>query len=319
VPLATHLAAVRLGSVVADRSGVAVISARGPDTRRFANGMFTQNIRDLAVGSATRTAWCDDRGRMLGLADLYAVADDALLFVLEGVPASAFFERFEKFVVFDDVTLTDETDKTALITVQGATAADIVRKAGHPTPDGWVGSGPFGVGRRDRTGYGGYDLVVPRADADATLAALITAGAVPGRAEVLEVLRIEAGRPAWPADMDDKTFPHEVGLRDEVLDFRKGCYVGQEIINRMDTFAKVPRALIGLTIEGDAPTGAVLLADDKPVGRLGSVIRSPERGVIGLGLVKRPHEAPGGLLRVVDGERSWTARVQTLPFGPANA
>lgn len=318
MPLATHLAAARLGAVVADRSGAAVISAVGPDTRRFANGMFTQNIRDLPVGAATRTAWCDDRGRMLGLADLYVPAADALLFVLDGVPAHEFLARFEKFVVFDDVTLTDETARTALITVQGPRADEVMRKAKHPTPQGWVGHGPFGIGRRDRTGLGGYDLLVAREEADPTLAGLIAAGALPGRAEVLEVLRIEAGRPNWPSDMDDKTFPHEVGLRDEVLHFGKGCYVGQEIINRMDTFAKVPRTLVGLVIEGEAPAGATLVADDKPVGRLGSVIRSPDRGVIALGLVKRPHEEPGGLLRVVAGERSWAARVQALPFGPAH-
>ena len=307
-------------TIAVDRTGTTVLALAGPDTRRFANGMFTQDLRAPAPGTATSSAWCDDRGRMLGLMRVAATGPDALLLVLQGVDFEAFQARFSRYIVFDDVEMTDHTGEVALITMQGPRAGAVLHAAGSPAPEGWEGEAPFGVLRHDRLATRGFDLLVPRAEAAATLAALEAAGAVVATAADLETRRVLAGQPAWPDDMDDHTFPHELGLRDEVLSFEKGCYVGQEIINRMDTFAKVRRVLVGVVVDGEEvpPAGAEVRVAGKRVGRLTSPVRAPGV-VVGLCVIRREHEAPGTEVEVADGERIWRGTVAVLPLAGAVA
>lgn len=285
------LQAAREGAIVAALAHEAVLSLRGPDARRWANGMFTQNVRDLAPGQGAASAFCDDRGRVLGLMHLYCAGPDAFVIVLEGGDSEGFAQRFAKFLIFDDVEI--EPLALAVVTVQGPRAAQVLAAAGIavPTPESgpdWVAAAVGGTGRRDRSLAGGFDVLV--ADGDAVRAALLEAGASAGEA-VLERLRIEQGRPAWPADIGDRAFPHELGLRDQVLHFRKGCYVGQEIINRMETRAKVRRHLRGVHLEGE-PSADVVLVGDQAVGSLTSKV-AVEDGWLGLSILKEPHDAPG--------------------------
>jgi folate-binding protein YgfZ len=294
-----------------------VVAIEGPDARRFGNGMFTQNVDAMAVGSGVRSAFCDDRGRILGVMDLYCTAPEAFLVVLEGVPAADFLERFSRFVVFDDVEMTDHTDDVALITLQGLGTDAVWKAGGNPAPDrGWGGESPHGVGRHDRTGLGGYDFLLRREDARAAHEALQQAGAMPAGPEVLEVLRVEAGLPRWPVDMGERAFPHEMGLRDTVLDFDKGCYVGQEIINRMDTRGTVRRQLAGMRVEGEElpPHGAEVRAEGEGVGVLTSPVWSPQWGALGLSVLRKPYDQTGTPVAVVAGERRWEAVVSALPF-----
>ncbi len=319
MPVDSAYQAHRVGAVFLDRADSAVLSMRGPDARRFANGMLTQNLRDLPVGGAARTAWCDDRGRMLGLADVYAVAPDALLLVLEGSTFADFEGRFGKFMVFDDLTLVDHTQEIGVISVLGSRAEAAVAGLGHAAPEGgWRGEGVHGVGRRPPGALAGFDLLLPRGDVAEVVIALGASGAVPGDGALVDVLRVESLVPRWPVDFDDKTFPHEAGLRDAVLAFDKGCYVGQEIINRMDTFAKVPRSLMRLAIDGAdlPPVGAEVVVDGVVWGRLTSPVRSPAHGSLGLALVRTAHAAPGARVRVVSGDRAWDA---TLGAGALDA
>ena len=210
-----------------------VVELAGPDARRFANGMFTNNVRDLPVGGSQASAMADDRGRLIGLMELHAVADDRLLLVLEGMTAEAFVERYERYVVFDDVEIIDHGPH-ALVTVQGEGAAQRLAEASLPVPAagphlahgaGWVVS-------RDRGGAG-FDLLAPTP--------LLVPDAE-GAAEV-EALRVRAGRVAFPRDIAPPALPHEHGLRDTVLHFEKGCYLGQEQIHRIEVMGKPRRAL----------------------------------------------------------------------------
>ena len=291
----------------------AVVLLEGTDARRFANGMFTQNVRDLAAGQGKRSGWADDRGRLLGLMDLLALGPDAFLLVLDTPTSEGFRERFERFVVFDDVEIRD-LDR-AVLTVQGPRAEEVVRAAGLEVPAGAFSGGPEGVlvHRRDRTGLGGFDLLLPPAERGAREAGLRAAGALAATAADLELLRVEAGLIRLDQDVPDKAFAHELGLRETILDFEKGCYVGQEIINRMDTRANVRRALVGLAFEAELPAaGAALLGEGKKVGKVTSPTSSPRFGPIGLAVVRKPWDAPGAVLRV---EGGGTATVQALPFG----
>lgn len=297
---------------------VPVVTLEGPDARRFANGMFTQNVRDLVEHAGARSAMTDDRGRVLGLLDLYCTAPDAFLLVLEGVDSDWFQSRYGMFIVFDDVEVEDLTGSVALLSVQGPAASACVAAAldAAPPTQGHQLAGDVRVLSRDRTGLGGWDLLVPTARLDAVHQALVAQGAEAADAASLQALRVHAGQPLWPVDRTgERTFVHELRLRDQVCSFNKGCYVGQEVINRMDTMGKLTRQLQGLKIAGTTPPepGAALSLDGDEVGVLGSVAQVEGR-LEGLAVLRKKAWAVGTCLQIGPPEAGCTATVCELPF-----
>lgn len=278
---------------------------RGPDTRRFTNGMFTNNVRDLPVGGGHRTAMVDAKGKMLGLADLYMVADDEALLLVEGWERHQFLAHYGKYIVLDDVELEDETDLHDVITVQGAEAEAELRRRELPIPGpihvttgpegqpvrgfAWASAGAIGVGRRDRCGRGGFDLVVPKGWI------LDLPASTPER---LQAERVAAGEVRWPDDMPGRFLLHELGLRDRVCSFEKGCYIGQEIVHRIDVMGQLRRGLAGVRVGGPAPDGAEILVDGAAVGKLTSAIWHPTHGRIGLAVLRKPNDEPGTKVRI---------------------
>ena len=199
--------AARTGAGVIDLAHVGTASLEGPDARRFANGMFTNNIRDLEVGAGNRSAMCDDRGRVQGLIDVHCTGQDRFDIVLEGVTAEWFEERYGLYIVFDDVELNVSSSDPRVVTVQGPDGAGVLASAGLPVPEpGRVAmvDGGIRVAPKDRSGLGGYDVVVPRNALAATWNRIQANGATPIGHAALEVLRIRAGRPLWPIDGTEK-------------------------------------------------------------------------------------------------------------------
>ncbi len=280
---------------------VEAVELVGPDARRFANGMFTNNVRDLAVGLSQRSAMTDDRGRLLGLMDLHALADDRFLLVLDGLTVASFVERYERYVVFDDVEIQPRT----LIgsTLQGPGAPDRMR--------GWIGdqelphegqhiqSGDRLIVGRDRGGRGFDVFGEPFAASDH------------GAQAVLETWRVCAGQLRF-AEVTTPALPHEHGLRDAVLHFEKGCYLGQEAIHRLDVQGNPRRSLVGCAFEaaGAAP-GPLFTTEGVEVGRLVACV-DLQIGSFGLGVVRKPHDEVGIVLVASGAE----GRVTTLPFTP---
>lgn len=289
----------------------AVVELRGADVRTFANGMFTNNVRDLPVGKGQRTAMVDDRGRVQGLLDLYCVADDRLVCVLEGVDPEPFIERYDAFVFIEDVTFEHRAD-LAVFTLQGPDAAEMLARAGLPVPGrGEIALQSEGaerlVAERDR-GLGGFDILAPEPpELDA-----------PSRPfEALEVARVEAGLVRWPVDFGDKALPHEMGMREAYLHFEKGCYVGQESIHRIEVLGKVRKQLVRLRWTGEAqpPQGAEITHGGRVVGRLTSPVRV-EGGGMGLAVLREPASEPGSVVSVAVGDEHVDATV--LPRVPTD-
>jgi len=285
-------------SVVATLAPRDVVDLVGPDSRRFANGMFTNNVRDLPVGASQRSAMTDDRGRLVGLMELHALADDHFRLVLEGLDAEAFAERYERYVVFDDVDI-QSVGRCTLQTVQGADATSFLRDAGLPVPPpgGHVAVGDGLVSWRDRGGEG-VDLLQ-----------LALHPETPHGADRAETLRIAAGQVRFPDDVVRPGLPHEHGLRDAVLHFEKGCYLGQESIHRIDVMGKPRRALAGVLCQGELPVDEVRHGD-AVVGRITSKTCLADGRELGLAVLKKPANEPGAALLVggVD------ARAVALPF-----
>jgi folate-binding protein YgfZ len=291
----------------------------GPDARRFCNGMFTNNVRNLPVDRGNSNAMVDDKARVQGLLDLWRVSESALLAVLHGVTAEAFEARYAKYIVFDDVELTDEREAVGLLSVQGPDAAAVLTRAGLPVPEdeGAIASvESVHVLRRARSVPGGFDVLLPRDVAALTWEALVAAGAAPAGRDALEILRVEAGQPRWPVDMSEKSLVHELRLVERCVSFDKGCYIGQEIINRIDVMGQVTKKIWGLEMAEDAlpPRGAEVRIGEDVVGATLSGVRDGARVRV-LALLRKAAWTPGAEVDVHANGRIVRATVHDLPFG----
>lgn len=267
------------------REQVQVVELRGGAARRFANGQFTNNVRELPIGAHQSTAMTDERGRLLGLMDLLMLAEDRILLALEGVSAESFEAEYRMLLILEDLEV--ERIDQLVYTVQGGVPAGIEGLS-------WPAA---------RSIAGGVDIL-------GELPESVRALARPAHSGELEALRIELGRARWPVDASDKQLPHELGIRDTHLHFEKGCYRGQEIIHRVDVMGQVRKQLVGLRLAGPVAPGAALLAGGKRVGRMGSHAQHPVHGLIGLAVVRNEHAQPNTRLEH-DGVQ---AVVSELPF-----
>jgi len=238
----------------------------------------------------------DDRGRLHGVFDLHCVSETAFVCALEGVTADGFRDRYSMYMMLDDIEMTVLDWQIA--TIQGLAAPPV----------------SCCVLPRDRSRLGGVDVTGPPAEVADILRA--TAATELESSEV-EAIRIRAGFPRWPQDMGPKQLPHEMGMREEFLSFEKGCYVGQETVNRVDVMGQVRRSLAGVRISGDAPPPERTELQDasgKRVGTLTSPLLTTDLGLIGLGVLKKPFDVPGTPLVAVSGSLRWEASASSLPF-----
>lgn len=321
-PIEAELAALREGAGLCDLTYAGVVSLAGPDARRFCNGMFTNNVRDLPVGGGNRSAMVDDRARIQGLLDLYCVEPERFVAVLDGVTPEAFEARYGKYIIFDDVELEDLSGALGVLSVQGPKAGDVLARAGLPVPGGAVPSeavhvalDALRVARRDRFGTGGFDVIAPREAVPALWEGLLAAGATRVGLQAQEIARIDAGLPRWPVDFGDKALLHEMRLVPTHASFQKGCYIGQEVINRIDVMGQVAKKLWGLEMAEDAlpPAGAEVRLGDDVVGHTLSGAREGARVRV-LAILRKAAWTSGAEVRVVAGERSVPAVVRDLPF-----
>lgn len=299
-----------------DRAWVGALAVEGPDARRFCNGMFTQNFRDLAVGKGARSALTDEKGRVLGLLHAWCEAPERFLLLLEGAEVAWFLERYSVYIVFDDVEIHELHQDHTVLTALGREEAVLLAalaQAGLPVPAAGsqvAAEGGLRVLGRRLHGLPAFDLVVPTVAAAATWEALRGAGLAPMGAEELEAVRIAAVDPRAPADLDRITFVHELGLVAECCSFAKGCYVGQEVVNRTETRGGVRKGLRLVHLDGPAPVGAEVLAGGDKAGRLGGTAFNGERW-IGLAMLRHEHGEAGTPLHIQAEHGPVGARVVT--------
>jgi folate-binding protein YgfZ len=217
-----------------------------------------------------------------------------------------------------DFRVTDITDESAALSLQGKRAAEVIGKvfpaidADLPR-DGVMELEGVTIIRATHTAEDGFDLVFDSARAGEMRQALQDAGATPVDEETFEILRVEAGVARFGRDMDDTTVVPEANL-DDAVSYTKGCYVGQEIIVRIKHRGHVAKKLTGLRFETDRriePGAVINSTDGKEIGRVTSTVVSPQAGTIGLGYVRYEFLAPGTNILVADGISATTTE---LPF-----
>ena len=279
-----EIEAARAGAGLADLSDSAVLVLWGEDTRRWINGMFTNKYADVEHGQGRRSVIADDRGRVHGLVDWYCLTPERFLGVLEGISADDFVERFERYLILDDIE--HEVLDVVVLSLQGPATDGVLTTMALPVPvqdhdlvsvdpDAPTGQ-TVHICRRDRTGLGGVDLLVPATVAATTWAAAQGAGATAMGRLAFDALRIIDGRAAWPQDGTDKSMVHELGYNVDAVSFDKGCYLGQEVINRIERRGGVRKKLLRLRLELDAlpPVGAEVLHGEDVVGTVSSATRA---------------------------------------------
>lgn len=328
--VAEECRAVRAAAGVFDRTDRAYLTAAGPDARRYLHAMVTNEVKALEPGQGRYALQLNPQGQIL--ADLYVLAmADHLLLETEWSLKEKLRAVLEKFIIADEVELADRSDQLAALAAEGPRAGELLRAAGASVVPGaefnhaWVklGETPVLVVRLSETGEEGYRLIFAVEYGqnlwDALLAAQKTVPWKPVGHAAFELLRTEAGIPRYGAEMDEHTLVQEAGLEARAISFTKGCYLGQEIVERVRSRGHVNRMLAGLALttleaSGLPPRGAKLAKDGKDVGFITTAIDSPTLGRrLALGYLRREFLAPGTALEV---EGGGAAEVVPLPFYP---
>ncbi len=299
-PSAAEITALRSGTALVDRSDRGRLAMSGSQAKEALSAVVTNEIEKLTPGHGCLAACCTAKGRMLG--DLRVLATESeLLLDIERCALQAIFDAVRHGLVGYDAELHKRTLETNLFSLLGpasraVTGAETLGTAEDDNVAGELGGQPL---RLIATNAGVDVLCTADAGADVR-AALLAAGAVEAGEPLAELARIESGRPRFGVDLDESVIPEEGGLNERAVSFTKGCYVGQETIARLHYRGRPNRRLCELQLSGEADVGATLSNDDREVGTLTSVAISPERGPIGLALVRREAE-DGTTLKVGDG------------------
>jgi folate-binding protein YgfZ len=316
--LARELAALRAGAgwapLAADRLDLA-----GPDRARFLHNLVTCEVRGLAPGRAVRGFFTQVKGGVLADVDLVELGDRFRLVLPEGRGA-ALRAHLEKYRIADRVEVAERTDLAALA-LRGAGAPELLAALGVAPPapgervEARIGGVAAGVRREARGREPRFELECAAAEGEALRAALERAGAGRDLAALspaaLDCARIEDGELRYGVDYGEENFPQETG-EESAVSYTKGCYLGQEVVARIQYRGGVQRLARGLRCAGAPPAaGAALLYGGRPAGRATSVARSPRLGAIGLALVHRRVGEPPVRVEV---EGGGAAEVVALPF-----
>jgi len=296
--IAPELRALVTGAGIFDLGYRTFLRATGKDRVRWLNGMITQAVKSMSPGQAGYTLILNPQGRIQGDGDV-SCHDEFLQLETDRSQSERLLTHLRRFIIMDEVRL-DELDGSATaIGIAGPRAARILEQLGANVPaEGEFRTGQLaGVEATIVHGYGPvvtkFEIHLPAEHVLAVWEALAAAGAVPCGVAAMENLRVLEGVPQYGVDFSDKHLPQETNLQ-RALNFTKGCYIGQEIVERIRARATVHRALRQFELTGEAPKPGPgetieLRAGDAAVGELTSVaaIDLPGfRKLLALGVVR---------------------------------
>jgi folate-binding protein YgfZ len=318
-----EFAALNSGCGIYDLGFRSRISLAGGDRARWLNGMVTNNIRDLATGHGLYAFLLNPQGRILG--DMYAYnLGENLLVETDRTQVEKIVATFDHYIIMDDVEVKDISEQQTALGLAGPRARAILNIVGIEVPNLLplqmitpqcncdCGCLQCTVIRGDGPEES-YEVWLASKDVYKTWEALIAAGATPVGSEALEMQHIVAGVPLYGVDIQERDLPQETE-QTRALNFNKGCYVGQEIVERIRSRGNVHRKFTGFVVEGTAALvrGAKILADEKEVGEITSAAALPASGnqTVALGYIRREVGLPGREVKVA----SYKAVVAQLPL-----
>jgi folate-binding protein YgfZ len=301
-------AALLNGCGVYDLGFRARLSLTGGDRVRWMNGMVTNNIRDLAAGRGAYAFLLNPQGRILGDMVVYNQGE-ALVVETDRSEVEKIVATFDHYIIMDDVNVENLGEKWTALGLSGPNSRALLNAAGIKAPE----MQPLEtmtpqcvcdcdcveckVVRGEDSQYESYEVWLAPKDVYKTWQALIRAGATPVGSEALEIQRIAAGIPLYGVDIRERDLPQETEQM-RALNFNKGCYVGQEIVERIRSRGNVHRKFTGFLVDGAAAiaAGEKVLSAEKEAGEVTSVavLNTPagER-TIALGYIRRETGIPG--------------------------
>jgi tRNA-modifying protein YgfZ len=280
-PLTTAYEALREAAAWWDVSDRGRILMRGEDRARLLHAMTTNHIQQLKPGEGCYAFFLNAQGRILADANILCFEDHFLLDT-EPETGSKIFEHLDRYIIADDVTLENVTAQTVAIAVEGPQAQAVIERLGAPVPalpgshanwDGVI------VARISTAGVDGFFLIAS-ADSKPRLEALLAAGGVPqAQAQDVRAVRIENGRPRYGEEITERYLVQETGQL-QAVNFNKGCYLGQEIVERVRSRAQIHRGLRRLEIDADQPppAGTKFKSGDADAGEIAGAAFSPAVG-----------------------------------------
>ena len=302
-----EFAALRSGCGVYDLGFRAQISLTGSDRVRWLNGMVTNNIRDLAPGHGVYSFLLNPQGHILG--DLYAYnRGDSITVDTDRSQLEKILATFDHYIIMDDVEVTNLSEQMTALGVSGPNSRAVLKTAGLQFPelqplqlhtvgcDCDCGCVTCTIVRGDGPA-GSYEIWLAPEHVRPLWDALVKAGAAPVGSEALELQRVVAGIPLYGVDIRERDLPQETEQA-RALNFNKGCYVGQEIVERIRSRGAVHRKFAGFFSAGAAQIvpGAKIHANEKEVGEITSAasLRSADGDkTIALGYIRREAGVPG--------------------------
>lgn len=320
--------AVRSAVGVLDLCNYAALRLTGPDRVSYLQGMVTNDVKPLAPGDGVAAAITDVNGKILADLRVLCTEDSFVLVLRESLKQKA-IDHLNRYLVADDVEIADEGARYGMVSVQGPHALLLLNAAAprQDPPVRMYAHRVLAIAQRQvrairttHTGEDGYDLLADSGDLAPVVDELERAGAPLALRwaglDALEILRVEAGLPKYGVDMDETNLLLETGL-DQAVSFHKGCYLGQEVIERVHSRGHVNKKLAGIFLDGNAAAkrGDKIFAAEKEIGAVTSSVVSPKLNrAIALGYIHRDYWEPGAAVSVATGATARHGVVAALPF-----
>jgi tRNA-modifying protein YgfZ len=284
-----------------DLSARGKIRVTGEDRARLLHAMTTQDVQSLAPGQGCYAFFLNAQGRILGDVNIFC-REDSFLLDTEPETRQKLYDHIDRYIIADDVTLEDVTGDMSTVAIEGPQSAAVLERLGAPLPEAdyetrsWSGSL---VARVNSTGAGGYFIfMLPTKKVD-LIAALNIPEATPEQARAV---RLEQGKPRYGEEITERYLVQETAQLNAVS-FVKGCYLGQEIVERVRSRAQIHRVLRRLSIDGTEPppAGTKLKSGDADFAEIASAVYSPALGkVAALAYVRTQFAEPGTETRLGD-------------------
>ena len=348
---ASEYRAATEGAALHDNSYTGRLKASGDDALDLLNRLSTNLVVNLSSGRGAPTILTTDRGRIIDLLGVVNTGEYTLLLTSPDSQQRV-IDWLDKYTIMEDLTVTDLTPETALLTVcgpqcaaalnsvlqfeppgqEGADGADLASLQPYSGLSATVGGNDTGAEtgadtdthpvmliRRPLGELPAFDLVMTPQAAPVVWQRLAAAGVTPIGQEAFEAVQVRHAVPRYGRELGDAFNPLEAGLIGSV-DFAKGCYIGQEVIARLDTYEKVQRYLVRLRFSAGAVVseGAVLEQEGRNVGQVTSLSVIPTTGeLLGLGYI-RTAAAQSGAQLTLAAPAQGSAEIADLPqfFGP---
>jgi len=296
-----------------DKSYRTYFALSGPDRVRFLNAILTNNIKDLEAGQGIVSLFLNPQGRIQAEIETYA-EDQRLFCVSFAEIREKLIPALDHYIIMDDVTLSDETARYGTLALEGPRAAETIKQLSNVDlttlvelewRESSVGAIPCRIVRRSPSGHPSAEFVCEQTHLEQLWKLLRdaanSAGGGPVGYAALNSLRLESGIPWFGYDFGDKQIPHEAGFEKSHISYTKGCYTGQEIVERVRSRGQVNRVRVLFKLDATElpPADAPILFEGKEVGQVTRSAYSPAfQSNIAMGYVRREESSPGTAIEI---------------------